>query len=128
MCGNTAVEKALMRPAIGSKAKAEAVSAIVNEAPGRELEQKTRVAAEAPSDRSVERVKELWTALQNEVRAMRKKSDYVGPRFAEEARRVHYGESEKKGVYGEASREEVKALHEEGIMAVPMPALPEDQN
>ena len=44
----------------------------------------------------------------------------VGERFAEEARRIHYGESEQRGIRGKASRAETEALHEEGISVVPM--------
>ena len=41
--------------------------------------------------------------------------EYVGERFADEARAIHYGEKPERGIYGEASREEAKALHEEEI-------------
>jgi hypothetical protein len=47
--------------------------------------------------------------------------DYVGDRFAEEARKIHYGEREERGIYGEATREEAKSLSEEGI---PFAAIP----
>lgn len=74
------------------------------------------------------RVKELFEAL----RAMRQKveaeADYVGDRFAEEARRIHYEEAEMRGIYGEATFEEAKALLEEGIAVAPLPRLPEDGN
>lgn len=123
-CGVTDVGKALMRPAIAAHSKAESAE----ETSVSRAESVTTVVPETPQDQNVAKVKELWTALQNEVRALRKKADYVGPNFAEEARRVHYGESTKKSVYGEASSEEVKALHDEGIMAFPMPELPEDKN
>jgi hypothetical protein len=48
----------------------------------------------------------------------------VGERFAEEARRIHYGESENRGIRGDATAEERQALQEEGIevVAIPMPA------
>ena len=48
--------------------------------------------------------------------------------FPEEARKMHYGERAAGSIYGEASLEEAKALHEEGIPAVPLPPLPEDHN
>jgi hypothetical protein len=48
----------------------------------------------------------------------------VGPRFAEEARKIHYGESEQRGIRGQASREETAALLEEGIEVMPL-SLPE---
>ena len=47
----------------------------------------------------------------------------VGERFPEEARRIHYGEAAERGIRGEATPEERRALHEEGIevMAIPVP-------
>ena len=53
-------------------------------------------------------------------------ADYVGDRFAEEARRIHYDEVEKRGIYGEATSDEVRSLAEEGIEFHPLPVLPED--
>ncbi|MGI9388393.1 MAG: DUF1178 family protein [Methyloligellaceae bacterium] len=55
-------------------------------------------------------------------------ADYVGDRFANEARKIHYEETEARGIYGEATVEDVKELHEEGITCHQMPQLPEDQN
>jgi hypothetical protein len=50
--------------------------------------------------------------------------DYVGDQFAEEARRIHYGESERRGIYGEASKDDAESLAEEGIEVsrIPWPA------
>jgi hypothetical protein len=48
-------------------------------------------------------------------------TDDVGERFAEEARRIHYGETEERGIRGQASREETEALIEEGIGVLPLP-------
>lgn len=50
-------------------------------------------------------------------------SDYVGPRFADEARAIHEGRAKARPVWGEATREEAKALKEEGIPAVPIPFM-----
>jgi hypothetical protein len=55
-------------------------------------------------------------------------AEYVGNRFAEEARRIHYEESEKRGIYGEATAEQVRALADEDIEFHPLPVLPEDHN
>jgi hypothetical protein len=69
------------------------------------------------------------------VQAMRKlrseiesKSENVGSRFPEEARKIHYEETPARGIHGEATREEARALREEGIEFFPLPILPEDQN
>jgi len=55
-------------------------------------------------------------------------AEHVGPAFPEEARKMHYGETEAQNIYGEASPKEAKALQEERIPALPLPPLPEDQN
>ena len=56
------------------------------------------------------------------------KGEDVGPRFAEEARKIHYEEVPARGIYGEATSEEAKELSEEGIAFLPLPRLPEDGN
>jgi len=62
----------------------------------------------------------MWRAVQHIITH----TDDVGPRFAEEARRMHYGEADERPIRGQATSDEAKALHEEGIdvMAFPMPA------
>ena len=55
-------------------------------------------------------------------------SEYVGPRFAEEARKIHHEEAESRGIYGEASEPDVKLLKEEGVEFYPLPSLPEEHN
>jgi hypothetical protein len=57
-----------------------------------------------------------------------KNANYVGAQFPEEARKMHYGEIEHRSIYGEASPDDAKALHEEGIEFHPLPILPDDQN
>ena len=52
----------------------------------------------------------------------------VGENFGSEARKIHYGESEQRGIYGQTSPEEAVELIEEGINVVPLPVLPEDKN
>ena len=71
-------------------------------------------------------------AMMQMVRDMRKhveeNADYVGDKFAEEARKIHYEEAEQRGIYGEAKPEDAKALIDEGIEVHPLPRLPEDSN
>jgi hypothetical protein len=55
-------------------------------------------------------------------------ADYVGRRFPEEARKMHYGEIEHRSVYGEATPDQAKELHEEGIEFHPLPVLPDEWN
>lgn len=70
--------------------------------------------------------------LLEEMRKLRRRiessAEYVGERFPEEARRIHYEEADARGIYGEATLDEAKALVEEGIEAHPLPWLPEDAN
>jgi hypothetical protein len=55
-------------------------------------------------------------------------ADYVGRRFPEEARRMHYGEVQRRSVYGEATLDQAKELHEEGVEFHPLPVLPDEWN
>jgi hypothetical protein len=57
-------------------------------------------------------------------RKVEENCDYVGDRFAEEARRIHYGEVEKRGIYGEATETETTELKEEGIVVERIPWVP----
>ncbi|MBB3996232.1 DUF1178 family protein [Aureimonas pseudogalii] len=107
-CGSSTVAKALMRPAVGASAVAPA---------------STEAVARPPAEMVA-----LYRQMQEMAREVRAKADYVGPNFAEEARRIHYGESEERRIYGEATAPQVKGLLEEGIAALPLPALPEDKN
>jgi hypothetical protein len=63
----------------------------------------------------------LQAAWMKMVRHVMANTDDVGERFAEEARRIHYGETEERGIRGQASREETEALLEEGIGVLPLP-------
>jgi hypothetical protein len=55
-------------------------------------------------------------------------AENVGPRFSEEARKMHYGEAEHRSIYGIASPEDARQLREEGIAFSPLPILPDDRN
>jgi hypothetical protein len=72
--------------------------------------------------------RELRTKLRELRDHLVKNADYVGQRFPEEARKMHYGEIQHRSIYGEASREQAKELHEEGVEFHPLPLLPDDRN
>ena len=55
-------------------------------------------------------------------------ADYVGPKFPEEARKIHYGEAEERHIYGESTLKEAKDLIEEGIAVAPLPPKPDEMN
>ena len=68
-------------------------------------------------------------ALLRELRAQLKAhADDVGPDFAEEARKMHFGETPARSIYGEATAEEARELADDGIPVCPLPQLPEDHN
>ncbi len=101
LCGDSTVEKALMAPRIGKGDHAMAKKA---------AEHAKRYAAFASKVR----------------RHVEDNCDYVGPEFAEEARKIHYGESEARGIYGEASDNDAEALDEEGIEVQRIPWAPRE--
>jgi hypothetical protein len=105
-CGSTEVDKALMAPAIAGGSKQEPV----------------RLAAHTG------RRQEIVDALRKLRKYVTENAEHVGPRFPEEARKIHYGEAEARGIYGEAAPEEARALAEEGVEFHPLPVLPEDKN
>ncbi|HLY55298.1 MAG TPA: DUF1178 family protein [Stellaceae bacterium] len=64
------------------------------------------------------------TVLRALRKAVESNADNVGERFAEEARRIHYGETEARAIYGDATREETEALSDEGIEIAVIPWVP----
>jgi hypothetical protein len=124
-CGSSKVAKALMAPRLKRTDKTsrgpEPVEIQPAAAPAAPPE-KTPVAIMSDQER------EFRTKLK-ELRAhLTKNADYVGQKFPEEARKMHYGELEHRSIYGEASAEDAKALHEEGIEFHPLPVLPDERN
>jgi hypothetical protein len=86
-----------------------------------------KFAAAVESSRSDTRAKSF--ALACRLRAeLTANADYVGRRFPEEARKIHFDEAPPRGIYGEATLEEARALHEDGIPVCPLPPAPEDKN
>ena len=109
-CGSTAIEKRIMAPALARTDKGPA------------REDKAPVAMMSSQEREFRRkLKELREHLI-------KNAENVGPRFPEEARKMHYGEVEHRSIYGEASPDEANTLLEEGIEFHPLPALPDERN
>ena len=125
MCGSTKVEKSIMAPRLGRNEGAEAVPEMPAPAPAPATipaPAKAPLAVMPPPERELrQKLKELREHIT-------KNSDYVGPRFSEQARKIHYGEIEHRSIYGEASPEEAKELHEEGIEFHPLPILPDEFN
>lgn len=106
VCGDTHVTKKLSAPRLNLGASEPAAPAA---APPRQ-----EVVAAAPAA-------ELQAAYLRMVREVLAKTEDVGERFVEEARRMHYGETQERGIRGQASPDETKALLEEGIPVLPLP-------
>ncbi len=119
ICGSGKVEKAIMAPRL---ARAEAPEPPPPPIPPPPAPAKTPVAIMSPPER------ELRNKLKELREHLTKNADYVGPRFPEQARKIHYGEIEHRSIYGEASPDEAKELHEEGIEFHPLPILPDEFN
>jgi hypothetical protein len=127
VCGDVKVTRALMAPAISTRP----ASAPQKEAPPPPAPTPApRPAADAAPRPSAgaavagpmpAHVRAMLARMRAEVE---KNCDYVGPAFAEEARRMHRGESEKHGIYGETSPDEAEALEEEGIAFSRIPWVP----
>ena len=97
-CGSAKVDKAIMAPNISTSRKKEASA----------TKQKAALA--------------MMNAAAKAVRKeIEEKCDYVGDKFADEARAIHYGEKEERAIYGEASAKEAVELHEEGVAIAPLP-------
>ena len=135
-CGSTKVEKALMTPGLsgtrkrGARATAPAHEAaaptheatVPAQVPANLPEAPAAVAMMSPQEREFrKKLKELREHLT-------KNADYVGQKFPEEARKMHYGEIEHRSIYGEASPQDAKDLHDEGIEFHPLPVLPDERN
>ena len=105
ICTTTSVDKALMSPAV-SRAGSEKVSLSIGHPQHQQL-------------------REAMLALRNKVTS---EADYVGDKFAEEARKIHFKEVDARGIYGEATKEEVAALIEYGVDFMPLPTVKEEHN
>jgi len=105
VCGDGAVEKAPMAPAVA-----------------RTDGDKVSLSSSSPD---LAKFRELLRQYRQKVTSQ---ADYVGDRFAEEARKIHFEEVEKRDIYGEATRDEVVALAEDGVEFMPLPDLPDEHN
>lgn len=110
-CGSANIEKQMMAPGIPTKSNRKSDSA-------------SKMVA-APAD---PRLAELMNMMREMRRHVEENAEYVGDRFADEARKIHYEESDQRGIYGQTTADEAKALVEEGITVHALPRLPEDGN
>jgi hypothetical protein len=114
ICNSTKVEKAVMAPRVARAAAAQPQP------------------APAPDPQPVAMLSEKEREIRALLRAVREhvvqNAENVGKGFAEEARKMHYGEIDHRSIYGEATPVEARELLEEGIEVHPMPVVPDDRN
>ena len=122
LCGSAKVEKAIMAPRLARKDK----STSIDVAAGASLAQAP--VANAPVAMMSPQEKEFRAKLKELRDHLTANADNVGKKFPEVARKMHYGEIEHRSIYGEASPEDAKELHEEGIEFHPLPVLPDERN
>jgi hypothetical protein len=126
-CGDQKVTRALMTPRLGTKGnkKTAATNEVVANAP---VPANVPTPAPTPQQQMAALAKKMPKELRDallKVRAeVEKNCEHVGDKFAEEARKIHYGESDKRGIYGETTEKEAEELAEEGIEFGRLPWIP----
>jgi hypothetical protein len=147
ICGSAKVEKAIMAPRLAGTGKREGETpALPSPASGAGIkgggappENPAHGSAAGPASVPAQQGTAPVVMMSPQEREFRKKlrelrehltknADYVGRKFPEEARKMHYGEIDHRSIYGEASPGEAKELHEEGIEFHPLPVLPDERN
>lgn len=115
VCGDGAVRKALMAPAIARGLREP-------EAPARPG------SPQAPADPRRAALEQMFRALRELRSHVEENFEHVGERFPEEARKIHYGEADQRGIMGKATVEQAREMLEEGIDIAPLPVIPDDLN
>lgn len=111
-CGDRAVRKAVMAPAVVRKDSPRPAAAAAPDGGGAPVPEPVQAA--------------VMLAVLRKVRAhVERHFEDVGDRFPEEVRRIHHGEAKPRGVHGQASLAEVRDLLEEGIAVRPLPDVPD---
>lgn len=134
VCGDTQVRKAVMSPAVGAKSNQGSKTGRVPQAPASPDATNNDhgiALANTPSSTEMEKMRTLITALAEVQTKILAKSEWVGRKFADRARAMHYGEEPHKQIHGEVASEEARALLEEGVEVAPLPLPiipPEIQN
>jgi hypothetical protein len=127
-CGSTKIDKLLMAPQVKRTDRQKGAPSAPPASPAPASAEAAGASENTPIAIMSEQEREIRTKLRELRELVTRNADYVGQKFAEEARRMHYGELEHRSIYGEASPEEAKALNEEGIEFHPLPILPDERN
>ena len=124
-CGSPKVEKQIMAPSIARTDQAPRPAPVP---PSEPRPEGLPVPTAQPMAVFSEKEREFRAMLKAFREHVTKNADYVGQGFADEARKMHYGETEHRSIYGEANLAEARELLEEGIEVHPLPIAPDDRN
>ncbi|MBI3709934.1 MAG: DUF1178 family protein [Proteobacteria bacterium] len=131
LCGSAKVSKAPMAPRIATRkgaapvpAPTQADTASPEAAPGVPADAPAAPPAAFANSPEAAKAAQLMKELSELRRHVEKNCEHVGPRFAEEARKMHYGEAKKRNIYGDATDADAKSLNEEGIEFSRVPWMP----
>ncbi len=128
-CGSKKVAKAPMAPRLGKGGLDRGVGGtgeaqISETGPAETGPAETETAETETAEAETAKAAEAIRALRGLRRKVEDNFDYVGPQFAEEARKIHYGESDAHNIYGETSDQEAKELRDEGVTFTRIPWAP----
>jgi hypothetical protein len=119
-CDSIKVEKAIMAPRLASKSTKTASAS--------EPATASDVSAVASPLAMAPEAQELAAKLRELREHVEKNAENVGRQFPNEARKIHYGDSEHRAIYGQATAEETRSLIDEGVEVMPLPLLPDERN
>jgi hypothetical protein len=124
MCGSSSVHKALMAPAVSTSRAQEArkQGSSQHEHNRRADDQEVLTLSHGQNQQ------EIMAQMRILAKKLKDGAEYVGDKFAAEARKIHDGEADARGIYGEATIAEAQGLAEDGIDFLPIPTFPEDHN
>ena len=135
ICGSTRIAKQLMRPSIARRdmGREGMIAQSAGDTPSEGAPAKLPKVVEPTQPATAvallsERERQLRAMLREIREHVTKNAENVGDRFVDEARRMHYGETEQRSIYGEATIEEARTLIEEGVEVQPLPVIADDRN
>jgi hypothetical protein len=126
LCGSKHVDRAIMAPNVArTDRSARAIEVEPQVSPVAAAPTPAPAAPAALMGEQEIALRQMLTDLHKHVA---ENAEHVGPRFADEALKIHHGESDSRPIYGEATSEDARMLHEEGVEFMPLPRLPGTSN
>ena len=122
VCDSAKIERAVMAPNVARTDRGPKAPGPAAEAPAPAAAAPAPVALMSEKEQAF---REMVTALHRHVS---ENAEHVGQRFADEALKIHHGEAEERAIYGEATPDDARMLHEEGVDFLPLPRLPGSGN